>query len=185
MIDARAAHASRARQLVLLAALVGAVASQFSADQSLLLRRPDRHRDQHHPRVSLNLVNGYTGQFSLGHAGFMAVGAYTVGVAHAFDWRRCSARVVGADVHHVVLFAGALLVGGIAAALAGLLVGVPSLRLKGDYLAIVTLGFGEIIACVIQNTDALGGAARAWRHRAATRTSSGPSPSRRSRFTSS
>src|ERR1043165_1281410 len=92
--------------------------------------------------VSLNLVNGYTGQFSLGHAGFMSVGAY------AAAW--ISAHCGG--------FVPALLAGGLAAGLAGLLVGVPSLRLRGDYLAIVTLGFGEIIKVILQNVDAVGGA---------------------------
>ncbi|MEI7864124.1 MAG: branched-chain amino acid ABC transporter permease [Chthoniobacterales bacterium] len=105
--------------------------------------------------VSLNLVNGHTGQFSLGHAGFMAAGAYGSAmvtlsfapiVAAAGPWAE------GA------LFAGSLLLGGAVAALCGLLVGLPSLRLRGDYLAIVTLGFGEIIRVVIQNTESLGGA---------------------------
>ncbi|MBC8128257.1 MAG: branched-chain amino acid ABC transporter permease [Gloeobacteraceae cyanobacterium ES-bin-144] len=102
--------------------------------------------------VSLNLINGHTGQFSLGHAGFMSVGAYVsamltlalqkqVGVA-ALPW----------------LFLPTLLAGGIVAALAGLLVGVPSLRLRGDYLAIVTLGFGEIIRVIFQNVEAAGAA---------------------------
>lgn len=102
--------------------------------------------------VSLNLINGYTGQFSLGHAGFMAVGAFT------------SAKLTLELSSHVpaaaqpFLFAGALLVGGLAAALAGLAVGLPSLRLKGDYLAIVTLGFGEIIRVIFQNSSAFGAA---------------------------
>lgn len=107
---------------------------------------------------SLNLINGYTGQFSLGHAGFMAIGAY----ASAYLSTERSAGIFqslgGANAFSIfVVFAGALLVGGIAAAIAGLIVGVPSLRLKGDYLAIVTLGFGEIIRVLIQNTDAVGG----------------------------
>ena len=109
--------------------------------------------------VSLNLINGYTGQFSLGHAGFMAVGAYTA----AFITKEKGALVLnalgGANSFSVaVLFISALLLGGIAAALAGLLVGVPSLRLRGDYLAIVTLGFGEIIRVLIQNDNAVGAA---------------------------
>src|SRR6186713_823993 len=92
--------------------------------------------------VSLNLINGYTGQFSLGHAGFMSVGAYTA----AFLTTNCGKTLlplVGGQVW--ILFPLALLAGGFMASLAGLLVGAPSLRLKGDYLAIVTLGFGEII----------------------------------------
>ena len=108
--------------------------------------------------VSLNLINGYTGQFSLGHAGFMAIGAYAsaylstekgAGLLHLFG---------GGSFAVYVLFIVALLVGGLAAAVAGLVVGVPSLRLRGDYLAIVTLGFGEIIRVIIQNTEAVGGA---------------------------
>jgi len=108
--------------------------------------------------TSLNLINGYTGQFSLGHAGFMAIGAY----ASAYLSTEHSAGVFnalgGASAFSIpVVFASVLLAGGIVAAVAGLIVGVPSLRLKGDYLAIVTLGFGEIIRVLIQNTDAVGG----------------------------
>jgi branched-chain amino acid transport system permease protein len=107
--------------------------------------------------VSLNLVNGYTGQFSLGHAGFMSVGAYLSAAVSLFlgpDFLgpHPSALVQG------LFFLGALVVGGLAAAAAGLLVGLPSLRLRGDYLAIVTLAFGEIIRVTFQNVDALGGA---------------------------
>lgn len=108
--------------------------------------------------VSLNLINGYTGQFSLGHAGFMAIGAYA---AAYFSTERAGGLfhlLGGANSFSVaVVFPLALLIGGVAAAIAGLIVGVPSLRLKGDYLAIVTLGFGEIIRVLIQNTDAVGG----------------------------
>ena len=94
--------------------------------------------------VSLNLINGYTGQFSLGHAGFMAVGAY-VGVV-------CT-------VNFHVPFGLALIFGGVAAGLLGCLIGLPTLRLKGDYLAIATLGLGEIIRIVIMNIEYVGGAA--------------------------
>ncbi|HEU0095713.1 MAG TPA: branched-chain amino acid ABC transporter permease [Rhizomicrobium sp.] len=104
--------------------------------------------------VSLNLINGYTGQFSLGHAGFMGVGAYAAAVlTTSFG----AALLVVFGGQQWLLFAFALLAGGFAAAMAGLVVGVPSLRLKGDYLAIVTLGFGEIIRVVLQNIDAVGG----------------------------
>ncbi|HEX2675084.1 MAG TPA: branched-chain amino acid ABC transporter permease [Polyangiales bacterium] len=99
--------------------------------------------------VSLNLINGITGQFSLGHAGFMAVGAY-VGSA-------CSLFVTN-GLPNVLALPIVLLAGGGAAALAGLIVGLPTLRLKGDYLAITTLGFGEIIRVIILNTDLVGGA---------------------------
>ena len=94
--------------------------------------------------VSLNLINGYTGQFSLGHAGFMAVGAY-VGVV-------CT-------VNFHVPFGLALIFGGLAAGVLGCLIGLPTLRLKGDYLAIATLGLGEIIRIVIMNIEYVGGAA--------------------------
>jgi branched-chain amino acid transport system permease protein len=101
--------------------------------------------------VSLNLINGYTGQFSLGHAGFMAVGAYTAAVI-TNQIGELNSFASGA------VFVGALLAGGLLAAVTGLLVGIPTLRLRGDYLAIVTLGFGEIIRVILQNMNAVGGA---------------------------
>jgi len=102
--------------------------------------------------TSLNLVNGYTGQFSLGHAGFMAAGAYgSAWLTLAFGYA-LGTSVAGTTA----LFVFALTAGGLIAALAGLAVGVPSLRLRGDYLAIVTLGFNEIIKSVIQNAEPLG-----------------------------
>ncbi|NDD91317.1 branched-chain amino acid ABC transporter permease [bacterium] len=106
--------------------------------------------------VSLNLVNGFTGQFSMGHAGFMSIGAYTAAYF--------SKNMIAADPQWATgamssfLLLGALLTGGVAAAFAGLIVGLPSLRLKGDYLAIVTLGFGEIIRVMILNIETVGGA---------------------------
>jgi branched-chain amino acid transport system permease protein len=105
--------------------------------------------------ASLNLINGFTGQFSLGHAGFMAVGAYTsamltTAVAPKLGWSPATLQWA--------FFPVSLVAGGLLAALAGLAVGAPSLRLKGDYLAIVTLGFGEIIRVILQNVDAVGGA---------------------------
>ncbi|HVF91987.1 MAG TPA: branched-chain amino acid ABC transporter permease [Blastocatellia bacterium] len=111
--------------------------------------------------VSLNLITGFTGQFSIGHAGFMAVGAYSsayLTVYHAQAWEKSLAGVVGEGVAGVLVFLLVLLVGGLVAALAGLIVGIPSLRLRGDYLAIVTLGFAEIIRIVILNIDKVGGA---------------------------
>ncbi|MSP53995.1 MAG: branched-chain amino acid ABC transporter permease [Myxococcales bacterium] len=93
--------------------------------------------------MGLALVLGFTGQFSLGHAGFMAVGAYTAG-----------ALVHYTHVHPVV----GILAGALAAAFVGVLVGLPSLRLTGDYLAVVTLGFNGIIIVLIQNAEWLGGA---------------------------
>lgn len=94
--------------------------------------------------ASLNLINGYTGQFSLGHAGFMAVGAY-IGV------------ILTTNFHLPLIVA--MLAGGAAAALLGALIGLPTLRLSGDYLAIATLGLGEIIRIVIMNIQYVGGAA--------------------------
>jgi branched-chain amino acid transport system permease protein len=153
--------------------------------------------------VGLNLVNGYTGQFSLGHAGFMAVGAYLASAmslglvfpyfgaplwtpspeelaanpAATVAWWQYIFKALGLvfgwvvnalfSIHNVLVpvagalpawgkFLFALLYGGALAALTGLTVGVPSLRLKGDYLAIVTLGFNEIIKVIIQNAEPVG-----------------------------
>ena len=92
--------------------------------------------------VSLNLINGFTGQLSLGHAGFMAVGAYV--------------SVIFTTLLHLP-FILAVVAACAAAALAGFIIGVPTLRLRGDYLAIATLGFGEIIRVVLQNIDYVGG----------------------------
>lgn len=100
--------------------------------------------------TSLNLVNGFTGQFSLGHAGFMAVGAYTSA------W--LSTRPELAFLPDYLKFFSLPIAAGLLAAVAGYIVGLPSLRLKGDYLAIVTLGFGEIIRVILLNSEAVGGA---------------------------
>ena len=105
--------------------------------------------------VSLNIVNGMTGQFSIGHAGFMAVGAYIAG-KFSLQLRDVAISALPIALSDQVLFVAALLIGGSCAALCGFIVGLPSLRLKGDYLAIVTLGFGEIIRVIVQNTEAFG-----------------------------
>src|SRR3989454_823115 len=97
--------------------------------------------------VSLNLVNGLTGQFSIGHAGFMAIGGYVSAVLLM--------RGPSEDPYRL-FFIASIAAGAGAAALAGWLVGKPSLRLRGDYLAIVTLGFGEIIRVIIENTPLFG-----------------------------
>lgn len=110
--------------------------------------------------VSLNLINGFTGQFSIGHAGFMAVGAYTsafVSVEYGVQLEKTFSFLPPSGAQAVV-FLIALTVAAVCAAIAGFLVGVPSLRLRGDYLAIVTLGFGEIIRVFILNIDTVGGA---------------------------
>lgn len=93
--------------------------------------------------VSLNLITGFTGQFSLGHAAFMSIGAYASGIMTA---RLEQPFIVG------IIFAGVF------ASLAGILIGIPTLRLKGDYLAIATLGFGEIVKILAINNDYIGGA---------------------------
>ena len=110
--------------------------------------------------VSLNLINGFTGQFSIGHAGFYAVGAYTSAalVRYAGPSVRVLVSSLPAIAQDAVLLLMGLLGAALAAGLAGLAVGIPSLRLRGDYLAIVTLGFGEIIRVLILNIDAIGGA---------------------------
>lgn len=93
--------------------------------------------------VSLNLITGFTGQFSLGHAAFMSIGAYTSAILTANFGQP---------------FILAIILSGAAAAIAGILIGVPTLRLKGDYLAIATLGFGEIVRILALNIDYIGGA---------------------------
>lgn len=105
--------------------------------------------------VSLNIVNGMTGQFSIGHAGFMAVGAYIAGVVSKVV-SQYGISFLPEAVSDQVLYGISLVVGGVAAGAFGFLVGLPSLRLKGDYLAIVTLGFGEIIRVFVQNTELFG-----------------------------
>lgn len=97
---------------------------------------------------SLNLINGITGQFSLGHAAFMGIGAYTTGVLLKHHVAAMYAPVPAALV--------ALLLGGLLAAAAGILLGIPTLRLRGDYLAIATLGFGEIVYTLVINTENIG-----------------------------
>ncbi len=120
--------------------------------------------------VSLTIVNGFTGQFSIGHAGFLAVGGYVAGSitfyismavfgsggakAGVLSGLYMRGAVVDAPwlTSGECLFAGAILAGGLVSALLGFAVGLPSLRLRGDYLAIVTLGFGEIVRVLIQQT---------------------------------
>jgi len=107
--------------------------------------------------VSLNLVNGFTGQFSMGHAGFMAIGGYTSAFLTTTLKTMYPALFENVFSSHAI-FIAALIAGALVASFAGYLVGLPSLRLKGDYLAIVTLGFGEIIRVFILNIDTIGGA---------------------------
>jgi len=99
--------------------------------------------------VSLNLINGITGQFSIGHAAFFQVGAYT---SAYFGSQFFPKWTFGEPAWLIVM----CIAGGITAAIAGFIVGLPSLRLKGDYLAVVTLGFGEIVRIIVQNQKVLG-----------------------------
>jgi branched-chain amino acid transport system permease protein len=111
--------------------------------------------------AGLNLINGHTGQFSIGHAGFMAIGAYTsakISVAFGQHWLATFAGTPREPPVTSLYLVALMLVAGLAAALGGLLVGLPSLRLRGDYLAIATLGFGEIIRVLLLNIEAVGGA---------------------------
>src|SRR6188768_4103683 len=110
--------------------------------------------------VSLNLINGLAGQFSIGHAGFMAVGGYSATFFTVY-YGRTLASALGSGLNggfaEALVMVISLTIGALAAGAAGLLVGIPSLRLKGDYLAIVTLGFSEIIRVIIQNIPEVGG----------------------------
>ncbi len=99
--------------------------------------------------ASLNLLVGILGEFSLGHAGFMSVGAYASAIL--------SNALVDSGMPRLLLFILALLVGGIVAALTGVLVGIPTLKLRGDYLAIVTVAFAEIIRVAFTNFQITGG----------------------------
>jgi branched-chain amino acid transport system permease protein len=104
--------------------------------------------------VSLNIVNGFTGQFSMGHAGFMAIGGY-IGAGVTYYGSLILHGSVGDPnfaVQGTLLMLAGLVAGACTAAGAGYLVGLPSLRLRGDYLAIVTLGFGEIIRVLLELT---------------------------------
>jgi branched-chain amino acid transport system permease protein len=111
--------------------------------------------------VSLNIINGHAGQFSLGHAGFMAVGAYFSAFLTFFYFSPIVDKMPEGTQQFVAqngFLLLSVLLGGSLAAVAGYLVGQPSLRLRGDYLAIVTLGFGEIIRVLILNIDKIGAA---------------------------
>ena len=110
--------------------------------------------------VSLNLVMGETGQFSLCHAAFMAVGAYSSALltGKALPALFPHLSWTGTSLASQLTFLPVLVIGGAMAALVGLIVGGPSLRLRGDYLAMVTLGFGEIIRVLLQNANVVGGA---------------------------
>ena len=100
--------------------------------------------------VSLNLVVGFLGELSLGHAGFMCVGAYLG--TYLLN------GLIASGTNLTVSVFLAVIVGGVVAAVFGFIVGLPALRLRGDYLAIVTLAFGEIVRNICRNIPAFGGA---------------------------
>jgi len=100
---------------------------------------------------SLNLATGVLGQLALGHAGFMAIGAYTAAIFS-------KAMMKDSNLPDFIILILALILAGIIAAAFGTVIGIPALRLRGDYLGIVTLGFGEIIRISIYNIKAIGGA---------------------------
>ncbi len=102
--------------------------------------------------VSLSLVVGFLGELSLGHAGFMCVGAYMSG--------KVASLLVDSLGNGILTFVISLIVGAAVAAICGIIIGIPALRLRGDYLAIVTLAFGEIVKSIFQNTsdETFGGA---------------------------
>ena len=94
--------------------------------------------------VSLNVATGYLGQLPLGHAGFMAVGAYASAIF-----------LTHTSIPIEIAFPMGIALGGIVAGIVGILIGITALRLKGDYLAIITLGFGEIIRVILLNIDSV------------------------------
>ena len=99
--------------------------------------------------MSLNLVVGFMGEFSMGHAGFVSVGAYVSAIV--------SGALAGHGLSDLALLLVAILAGGLAAGLMGIAVGIPALRLRGDYLAIVTMAFAEIIRVCFCNFSITGG----------------------------
>ena len=109
--------------------------------------------------LSMNLINGFTGLFSLGHAGFMAVGAYVTALLTMSTSTKHANFFLSpliSPLDKIVLpFFIAIIIAGILSAGVGFLIGAPALRLKGDYLAIATLGFGEIIRIIFTNTQTL------------------------------
>lgn len=98
--------------------------------------------------VSLNLTTGFLGQLALGHAGFMGIGAYSAAIISMN-------MNLGSDTIQLLI---SIVLGGLIAAIFGIIIGIPALRLEGDYLAIITLGFGEMIRVVVTNLEITGGA---------------------------
>ena len=110
--------------------------------------------------ASLNLATGFLGQIALGHAGFMAVGAYSAAIFVKYVHSTGAVLMVNRAPTPLGtgVFIASIIIAGLMAAVFGLLIGIPALRLKGDYLAIITLGFGEIIRVMIENMTITGGA---------------------------
>ena len=106
--------------------------------------------------VSLGVINGFTGQFSIGHAGFMAIGAYASVFFTTIIFQMAGLSELPRLLGYPLFFI-AVGIGGICATCAGFLIGLPTLRLKGDYLAIVTMAFGEVIRTIIRVSEPLGG----------------------------
>ncbi|NLV57419.1 MAG: branched-chain amino acid ABC transporter permease, partial [Clostridiales bacterium] len=109
--------------------------------------------------LSMNLINGFTGLFSLGQAGFMAIGAYTTALLTIPVAKKQMIFMIAPLIPPLdtltLPFGVTLLIGGLIAAALAFLVGLPCLRLRGDYLAIATLGFSEIIRVLITNAQSL------------------------------
>lgn len=99
--------------------------------------------------TSLNITTGFLGQIALGHAGFLAIGAYSSALI--------SMSLSGSGIPDIIRFLIAIIAGGVLSGICGFFVGIPALRLRGDYLAIITLGFGEIIRVIILNLKITGG----------------------------
>lgn len=100
--------------------------------------------------TSLNITTGVLGQIALGHAGFMSIGAYSAAI---FSKSIMASSAIPENLCFII----SLIIGGTVAAIFGIIVGIPALRLKGDYLAIITLGFGEIIRVIVENMKITGG----------------------------
>ncbi len=157
--------------LLRVASLLAAGAGLFGADALVAWLRATGWVDDYTYRVimlcginillavSLNFINGITGQFSIGHAGFQGVGAYASAAFTLASMRWLQEwGLAGTPLGDNLMLVAAIIVGAVSASLAGLFVGIPSLRLRGDYLAIATLGFGEIIRVTILNIEEVGGA---------------------------
>ena len=138
--------------LGLLTAILGGIALAGGHFDSSLLYLLEKMSISIILAVSLSLVVGFLGELSLGHAGFRCVGAYLGG--------KIASLLVPSLGNGPLTFLISLVVGGAVAALCGIIIGIPALRLRGDYLAIVTLAFGDIVTSVFQNTsdESYGGA---------------------------